>query len=261
MRLRELQARFYDLVTAPEGVVRTLAARGEPASAAGELVVGDAALPAVARLDIYANMYFFRLLEVLRDDYAKVAGAVGDHAFHDLITDYLAACPPAHPSIAQAGARLPAFLQEHPLARERPWLPALARLERAHTELFDGPDGAPLTLDDLRRVAPAELMALVLRPVPCHRLLAQDHPLAAIWESPEQTPESVPETLLVWRQDVEVYHRPVDEEERALLALLDGQHTLQSVCEAIPGEVDVAAQALFNVLGRWVTDGLVERVR
>jgi hypothetical protein len=257
--LKQLQARFYQLVTAPEGVARTLAARGEPATAAEALVRGDGTLSAVARLDIYANMYFFRLLDVLRDDHAKVAAAVGEPAFHDLVTDYLLACPPAHPSIAQAGARLPGFLAGHPLSRERPWLPALAALERTHTELFDGPDGTPLTMDQLRATDSEALMALVLRPIPCHRLLAHDFALADIWETPEEAPARAPETLLVWRQDVEVYHRAIDPEERALLARLDGRTSLQALCESMPGAVDEVAQALFNVLGRWVTDGLVER--
>ena len=257
--LKQLQARFYQLVTAPEGVARTLAARGEPATAAEALVRSDGTLSAVARLDIYANMYFFRLLDVLRDDYAKVAAAVGEPAFHDLVTDYLVACPPAHPSIARAGARLPAFLAGHALSRERPWLPALAALERTHTELFDGPDGRPLVIDQLRALASEALMGLVLRPVPCHRLLAHDFVVADIWEAPEETPARAPATLLVWRQDVEVYHRPIEQEERALLARLDGRTSLQALCEAMPGAVDEVAQALFNLLGRWVADGLVER--
>jgi len=257
--LNELQARFYQLVTAPEGVARTLAARGESASAVLALVRGDGTLSAVERLDIYANMYFFRLLDVLRDDYAKVAAAVGQSAFHDLVTDYLVACPPSHPSIAQAGARLPGFLAGHPLSRERPWLAALAALERTHTDLFDGPDGTPLAMDQLRTLAPEALMALVLRPIPCHRLLAHDFGLAEVWERPEQAPAQASETLLVWRPDVEVYHRPLEEEERALFARLDGKTSLQALCEAMPGAVDEVARSLFNVLGRWVNDGLVER--
>ena len=257
MSLADLQARFYDLVTAPEGVARTLSGRGQSAAAVEELVVGDARLSAVERLDVYANMYFFRLLDVLRDDYPKIVAAVGDDAFHNLVTDYLAACPPEHPSIAHAGARLPRFLEDHSLCRERPWLPALAALERAHTELFDGPDADPLSLDELRGMAPAEIMALVLRPVPCARVLSLPFAASELWEAPEATPGGG-ETLLVWRQDVEVFHRRLSEEESALLAKLDGR-ALQAICDELSGSVEEAAQSLFNVLGRLIADGVVAR--
>jgi hypothetical protein len=257
VRLGELQERFYDLVTAPEGVARTLAARGESTAAVEAMVVGDARLSAVGRLDVYANMYFFRLLDVLRDDYAKVAAAVGDAAFHNLVTDYLAACPPAYPSIAQAGARLPRFLEGHAATRERPWMPGLAALESAHTELFDGPDADPVTLEELRTAA-GELMNLVLCPVPCARLLSHPFALSEVWESPDEAPALRPETLLVWRQDVEVFHRPIDDGERAIFSMLDGR-PLQAICDHLPGTVEEAAQALFNVLGRWLADGLLTR--
>jgi putative DNA-binding protein len=258
VRLGELQARFYGLVTAPEGVARTLAARGESPAAVEAMVAGDARLSAVERLDVYANMYFFRLLDVLRDDYPKVVAALGDAAFHNLVTDYLAACPPAHPSIAHAGAGLPRFLEAHAATRERPWLPGLATLERTHTELFDGPDADPVTMEELRRTTPGEMMTLVLRPIPCARLLS--HPLAVseAWESPGSAPAAGPETLLVWRQEFEVFHRPIPEEERALYGQLDGR-TLQAICEHLPGTVQEAAQSLFNVLGRWIADGVLAR--
>jgi hypothetical protein len=256
VRLAELQSRFYDFVTAPEGVAKTLAGRGQSLAIVEEMVAGDARLSAVDRLDVYANMYFFRLLEVLRDDYPKVAAAVGEAAFHNLVTDYLVACPPAHPSIAHAGARLPRFLEGHAAGRERPWLPALAALERAHTELFDGRDGDPLTLEELRTTGPDEIMALVLRPVPCARLLSHPFAVSQSWEAPGAQPDAVPETLLVWRQDLEVFHRPVTDEERALFEQLDGR-SLRALCDQLAGNVDEAAQSLFNVLGRWIADGVL----
>jgi hypothetical protein len=265
MSLRELQARFHDLVTAPEGVQKTLADQGASTRALEAMVVGDAKLSAVARLDIYANMYFFRLLDVLRDDYAKVVAAAGNPAFHNLVTDYLVACPPAHPSIAQAGARFPQFLAGHALAQEHPWLPALATLERTYSELFDGPDAEPLALEAMKILAPAEIMALVLRPIPCHRLIRHAHAIDELWHAldsgPPGTVAAAPETLLVWRQNLEVFHRAIDPDELQLLSLLDGRTSLQAICEHLPGDsVDEAAQRLFNVLGRWLHDSLLTRV-
>ena len=56
---------------------------------------------------------------------------------------------PAHHSIANAGARLPTFIDGHRVSAGRPWLAALSRLERTYVELFDGPDSDVLTLGPL----------------------------------------------------------------------------------------------------------------
>src|SRR6476620_8270809 len=93
--LREIEERFFALITAPEGVEKTLAARGLPRAHVEEFVRSDA----LRRLDVYANMYFFRLLEVLEDDYPSLRAALGAEAFHNLVTDYLQRHASTHPSV------------------------------------------------------------------------------------------------------------------------------------------------------------------
>lgn len=262
--LAELQARFYALVTAPSGVASGLAEHGLSEAELAAIIVGDERLSAVERLDIYANMYFFRILDVLRSEYAKVLALVGDTAFHNLITDYLIACPPTHFSIRNAGVELPRFLAGHALAGEQPWLPALARLERARIDLFDAADAEVLTLDRLRALDPDQFAALPLRLIPAHLLLevefAVDEPWLAIEN--EGTPEPVeaaPRTLLVWRQELSVFHRAADADERALLPLLTAGAPFGLVCERLSDgrAPEAATRAAFELLARWTGDGLL----
>jgi hypothetical protein len=267
--LADTQAEFYALVTAPEGVAKALAERGLDEGGLGRWVVGDGRLSPVQRLDIYANMYFYRILDVLLEAYPKLLAVLGEVEFHNLVTDYLVAQPPAHPSIADAGGRLPAFIDAHPASQERPWLGALARLERAYVELFDGPDAEALTFADLRARNAGEMAALRLELVPCHAVLEHPHPIGALWSSLEAGSSvppagSEPEALLVWRQDVRVYHRPVAPAERPLLAHLDkGGCTLAALCDHVGegGVIEDAARYVFETLRRWVSDGLLVRHR
>ena len=55
----------------------------------GRVIASGGRLDPVQRLDIYANMYFWRLLDILRGDFSAVVAAVGEDAFHNLVTDYL----------------------------------------------------------------------------------------------------------------------------------------------------------------------------
>jgi len=263
--LRALQELLYDLMTAPAGVTAALSARGLPPDALDGVIAGDHRLSAAARLDIYANMYFFRILDVLREEFPRTAGALGTDRFHDLITDYLLQARPAHPSLREAGARLPGFLREHACALDRPWLAELAALERAHRELFDGPDAEPLTLEALQGLTPEAFSTLPVRLIPAHRLLVHPFEISRLWEAAATDgPPAREETLLVWRREVTVHHRAVSAEESTMLRRAAAPVTFAELCEAFAGaraattqdEAALAAEA-FQILARWVDDGLL----
>lgn len=264
--LRALQELLYDLMTVPSGVAPGLAARGLPPDALDRLIAGDERLGAVDRLDIYANMYFFRIRDVLGEEFPRLATALGADAFHDLITDYLLAERPAHPSLREVGARLPAFLRSHERGQRRadgrPWLAELAALERTHRELFDAADAEPVTMAALQGLTPEAFSNLAVRLIPAQRLLVHAFALSEVWEA-GGPPQRRRETLLVWRLATAVHHRAVaSESEAAMLRRAVQPVTLAELCQlfatASPGEDDgaVAAQA-FQILARWVQDGLL----
>ena len=268
--LRETQQLFWRLITAPEGVADGLRRIDMKSSELGRVIQGDERLDPIARLDIYANMYFWRLSDILRADYEALVAAVGDERFHNLVTDYLLACPSQHQSVRNVGARLPDFLGAHALAAERPWLAELARLERARLEVFDGPDAEPLTLDELRTRAPEAFVALPLPLVPSHALLEVQFAVDDVWRAVEEgtadaegpaAPAPSPRTLLVWRHALGVYHRVVEPGERtALLRARDGAPfgvICDLMAESLP--LEAAGPAAFQLLARWVGDGIIAR--
>jgi hypothetical protein len=235
--LRETQERLFALITAPESVTTMPEARAP----VEEIVVGDARRSAVERVDIYANMYFFRLLDVLRADYPMVAEALGEPRFHNLATAYLQAHPSEHPSVRYVGRHLASLLDG--------WMAELARLEWARVEAFDGPDPDPLTLDDLRALPPDAFATLPLTWVPGTSLLRCQFSV----DEEDRTREA-PRTIAVWRQGVTVYHRALDPDEELA-------PTFGLVCErlAAAGDAEAAATRAFALLGRWVADGMIER--
>jgi hypothetical protein len=209
-------------------------------------------------------MYFVRIHDVLRDEYARTAAVLGGEAFHALVTDYLQACPPAHPSLREAGARLPAFVAAHAVAADRPWLLELARLERARLEVFDGPDAMPLSIAALRDVAPDRFGAVRLRLIPAHRLLPGRFTITQAWraEDPGATPPpAAPETVIVWRRDVDVFHRSVDADEARWLPRLAGADgfLFETLCAALAetrSDHEAAARA-FELVARWAGEELL----
>jgi hypothetical protein len=265
VKLRDTQASFHTLVTARDSVAAIAARDPEARAAVDAMVVGDARLSAVERLDVYANMYFVRIHDVLRDEFARTAAVAGGEPFHELVADYLSACPPGHPSLREAGARLPAFIAAHALAGERPWLADLARLERARLEVFDGPDAGPVSLATLRAVAPERFGGLRFALVPAHRLLVSRFAISAIWRADDPAaappPPETPETLIVWRRDGDVFHRAADADEGRWLPRLAaaGGIVFESLCAQLAEtSADQAAAArAFELCARWTGEGLL----
>jgi hypothetical protein len=266
--LAETQRLFWQLISAPEGVRAALATPGTEGArlraAVEATIAGDSRLSAAERLDIYAEMYFYRLRDCLAEDFRAVHAVIGPTRFHNLVTDYLLVHPSTHPSLRFAGRHLPRLLDSHPLAAEWPFLADLARFEWAIVDAFDAADAAPLTAQDLESVPAPAWAELHFRLVPSVQLLEARAAVQDAWSQVDRgeepaAPLETPTNLLVWRSDLRVFHRPVEPTEYgALLRARDGA-TFGAICEdaAARGSADDAATTLFRIVGRWLADGLL----
>jgi hypothetical protein len=262
--LRALQQRFHALVTAPESVPTLLDKGRVTVAELGELVRGDARLPAAERLDIYANMYFFRIRDVLRDDYPQLVALIGDDAFHNLATDFLAVHPPTHFSLRNAGLPLPQFLDGHALGERFPFIADLARLERQRLEVFDAADAPLMTMESVRARPPDSFAALPLQLMPAQARVSARFAVDEAWQvldegQPLASLPPCPTELLVWRVDPMVYHRRLNADEAALWPLLAGGVSFGVLCERLTErhpDAEVAPIA-FQLLASWVEEGLL----
>jgi len=257
------------LIIAPEGVRPALAEEGDRSGRRLAAVIrDDAPLSAVERLEVYANAYFFRILEVLRKDYPALEASLGEARFHNLVTDYLAAHPPTRFSLRYAGEGLGCFLAGHAVARalreEFPWAADLAALEWAIVDAFDAADHPPLAREDLARVPPDLWAALRLRLDPSVRVIRAAWPVQLLREASDGS-QPLPAltagvtALLVWRKDERVFHRAIDPLEAGLLDLLAGGATFGDLCERMAleiGDRDTPARA-HALLERWLERGML----
>lgn len=261
--LRELQRQLFALIRAPGGVGDGLERLGLDEDALDAVVDGDDRLSAAGRVGIYADMYFLRLLDVLRGAFPKLAVALGDDAFAALAAEYLEAHPSRHPSLRHLGDRLPAFMREQGGALP-PWAADLAALEWQRYDVFDEADAPLLTMERLRALPPTAFATLPIRLVPACRVLPAGFAVEEVWRAlkADEAPPDMPaqdRTLLVWRQDTSVYHRAVEALEAELLPLARAGTTLGLLCERVAAQLegDTAAQAVFRIVARWTSDGLL----
>ncbi|HVM96838.1 MAG TPA: DNA-binding domain-containing protein [Candidatus Acidoferrales bacterium] len=210
MSLADEQNLLRKLIAAPTGVVDGLSML-EPRDRDlwDGLVRGDDRMAAVERVDVYANMYFFRLRDCLRDDFGTLHAVVGDENFHNLITDYLLVHPPTHFSLRYAGRHLPDFVSTHSLRQQWEVLPELARLEWAVLEAFDAPGAQPLTAAELHAISPENWGDLRFKTTASLQRLDLQWPVHLLWERVQSggAPGEIapaPTLLRIWRCDLQV---------------------------------------------------------
>jgi hypothetical protein len=272
-----VQQWFQAVVTHPEGVAAGAASRAAQdlvrldRGALEQLVRRSSRLSAEQRLEIYANAYYARLLECLRDGFPVLALVLGAEVFDSFAFDYLQRYPsrsytlnrlaesfprflaetrPDQPSVPGPGGALPpaAPVATGPAPPAWPdFLIDLAMLELAIAEVFDGPgaEGEPL-------LAPADLFALRtgggfgaahLAPVPCLRLLHFRYPVNAYYslaraaagtgDARPPFPDPGDEHVALSRTDFVVRRYTLSSFESAVLAaLLDGAEVGEAIASA-----------------------------
>ena len=261
--LRQLQALLYRLIVAPNGVAEALA-NDQAAIDLDEVVIGDARMTAAERTEIYADGYFYRLLDALKEDFPATLAVVGVDEFHNLITSYLLVHPPTEPSLLHAGRYLADHFDRSPIPARWPYIADLARLERALIESFHAADAASLERAAVQSIPPDEWPALMLGLHPAVRVLSLqwrvEEILRAVAQN-EQLPEAVcaPATMVVWRRLMQVFYRPAEPAEEAALNLIKQGCDFGAVCEAI---VTIASnqdvpQLINRMLVRWLEDGIL----
>jgi hypothetical protein len=245
--LRGAQSLFWRLVSAPEGVAKALGSED-----LSFLVHPDLRLGAVERLDIYADMYFYRLRDCLAEDFPKVAARIGAAHFHNLATDYLLAHPSRHFSLRELGRALPGFLPTHSLERSFPALADLARLEWARLDVFDDADSAPLTRQRLLAEGASAPETFALRLIPSARLLRLDACVLAHWKGDAAEPGETT-GVRVWRKGFGVHHRSTAADEEECLQSMASEGATLAQLGGMLGD----AQRFASLLELWARDGLL----
>ena len=253
MNLSELQALLHGRITG------TAPGRDQELQ---ENVLPRPPLDSLERVEIYARMYLFRLVDAVAEDVPHTARILGHDAFVEAMRDYLREHPSRSPDIAQVGRHFGAWLR----SREgiRPDLPDLALLERARSEVRTAPDAPVAGAEALQSLPSEALPGARFLFSPSLRILRLQHDVRPLWDALEaegEAPEPIPDptTLVVWRQEFKVFHTGLSESEaRALMVAREGG-SLEDVCATFGHEPE-PAQAAFKAVLSWFADGWVAAV-
>lgn len=143
------------------------------------LVVRGGARPETG-FAVYRNNVTVGLIEAMRAAFPVVERVVGEEFFAALAQVFVTAEPPSTPVLAEYGDGFPAFLATFPPAADIPYLPDLARLERAASRAYHAADIDPIGMAALQAIVPEALGEHRLCLHPAVSVLCSSHPVATI---------------------------------------------------------------------------------
>jgi len=230
------------------------------------LVLPSQQLNSVERLSIYGNMYFWRLTEILAEEFPTVRHLFGPELFGKVVRDYVTRHPSTHYSLTQLGSKFPAYLaDEADDLPDREFAADVATVERAMEDVFDARRAEPIQFEDLTAIPIERWGDIRLQIIPALRLLQLDYPvntyITAVREDRQMDiPATAPAFVAVYRHNYRVWRIDLDLQKFTLLAALHQGGSLGSaldLCASLP-ETDPASlmDAISDWFREWTSEGL-----
>jgi Putative DNA-binding domain len=272
--LEQLQRWMQRVIMNPDGVAEGVAeARSEldtDPEDVESVVTRSRALPAMARLEVYRNAYFARLLECLREEFPVLAKFLDEEIFDGFALAYLEKYPSRSYTLANLATNFPRYLAESRPQRTddgstpdwADFLIDLATLEWTFSDVFDGPGSENEPLLDgamLQSIPPEALMEARFVPVPCLRFRSLHYPVqdyhAAVrrGETPD-VPAPMPTYLAVTRRDYVVRYETLSLPEYQLLGSLADGISLGPALVQLAETADLPLDQLGEQLHLWFRD-------
>ncbi len=262
--LREIQELFWRAISHPTGVSEFLQSGSPKERAAFEATFAQSpGFSRIQRVEVYAEGYFYRLLDVLAEMFPLLVWQTGHERFHNLVTDYLLSHPSSSPNLHHLGLALPEFLCAHPLQQELPQLADLARVELEIFKALDGPDSEVLSRERLASIDPSYWPQMQLQLVATVRIVPSRWSYRQFREAqdagqpvPQVPAQEPPFEILVWRREFTPYTRTLDKAEATLLSALQSGLSFGQASE-LAQRAGADAARIVHYLGKWLDEQLL----
>jgi hypothetical protein len=178
-------------------------------------LLGPDGEPSPRRFAVYRNNVVAGLSAALRAAYPAVRRIVGEEFFRAMARTYALAEPPASPILLDYGAGFPAFIAGFAPAASLPYLPDVARIERAWSEAYHASEATPLAPAAFAAIAPERLADMRLTLHPSLGVVRSTLPALTIWRMNIGDGVPAPVDLAAGGEDTLVARPAADVEVRA----------------------------------------------
>lgn len=264
-RLESLQNWFLAVASHPDGAAAGFKgdeARAILAEAPEDVLLPSKRLSIEERMDVYADMYFWRLIDVLRDDYDILDRILGHEGFYKLGKAYLQKHPSRSYTLSRLDESWLAFLEDEGLAGHphRDFLLEMARLQSVIDEVFNADEAPPVSVDALLAIPQEAWASARFRFIPGFQLMRFRYATNPYFQACREDREGPVPTeledsfLAVYRKEFVVWRLDLDLTRFTLLRALSDGATLTEALERCADAPGVDFETLVGSLTAWFRD-------
>lgn len=204
-------------------------------------VVGPDHRPDTKRFAVYRNNVVHGLVNALQARFPVTSRLVGKAFFRSMARVYAATHLPRTPLLMHYGDDFPRFISDFAPARTVPYLPDVARLERAWSRAFHAAEASPVTVESLAGRNPEQLARSRLRLHPSLHLLRSSYPVATIWSAHQIAGDVIPPKI--WEAEDVLVVRPQAEVRVHLLPQVGYEFIIELAAGSLVQDAAEAARA------------------
>lgn len=224
-----------------------------------------------ARFAVYRNNIVVSLVQALADGFPVVQRLVGDEFFAAMAGVYVRADPPRSPILAEYGDGFADWLAAFEPAAGLPYLPDMARLERARVRAHHAADVAAIETSalagGLRTSQRLDRVRLGIHPAAT--AIVSDWAVATLWAAHQHDGDEAiarvvldrAESALVLREGDDVLVLPVGRADAVFVQALQSAHALGTAAEAATLAAGTEGKAgafdLASTLSRLIRHGCI----
>jgi putative DNA-binding protein len=203
-----------------------------PQSETPAIVAGPRHKAAVKRYNVYRNNVTVSLIDALAAIFPATQRITGVEFFRAMARFHIRETPPTSPLLFEYGRDFPSFIEHYEYAQAMPWLPDVARLERAWLDAYHAADADTLTPEVLAAVPSERLADTIFIAHPSTRIVRSNFAAVAIFVANRAEglvgPVNVsePEDAVITRPDLDVVVRRLPDGGAVFLTHLASGETL-----------------------------------
>ncbi|CEG58313.1 HvfC/BufC family peptide modification chaperone [Legionella fallonii] len=213
------------------------------------------------RVAIYANGFYGRLEEVLANDYNLLTSVMGKDKFSEMCRAYIHKYPSCSDSLNFFGQNISQFLTETSPYNKKPYIAEIAQFEWAEYQSVVACDKDLLSESDLHALPVEQWPELKFELHPSCQILTfywNSLSLIEALRKNKSTPKpkllKLPQSVLVWRHQLEIRYTKLNSLELTMLNAIKRQESFIEICEALRKKIadEEVASYIVKELHSWL---------
>ncbi len=260
-RLESLEQWLYEVISHPEGAKAGVEASSRQDSPAAydleQTVLPSDQLTPLERISVYADMYFWRFIEIMSGEYPTVQHLLGEELFEQVVRDYVTRYPSTYYNLNRLSIKFPHYLEKEAAdLPHQPFVAAIATVERVMEDAFDDPYREKISPDAIQGIPGEKWTDIRLQFNPALYLLELEYPvndyMTAVYENRHMDiPQAQKAFVVVYRCNYTVWREDLDYESYLLLSRLKDGESLGEALENCTQQEGVDADKITASLGEW----------